>query len=85
MTRRDRELAAVAELEALLPHLRQLVNEVRANRVDAYASLYEARHRMGRLVAACGYGRPSRSRAVRHDFSELDGFSPSLDDLDGRP
>lgn len=48
------------ELEAMLPHLREIVNETREGTVDAYASLYEARKRLGQIIAPLGAGVPSR-------------------------
>lgn len=61
---RGRTLAAADRLEELLPHLREVVNLVRAGEgpgARPYALLYETRRELSRIVATLGAGLPSRS------------------------
>jgi hypothetical protein len=62
-------LRAADELEELLGHLREIVHEVRYRRVDAYATLYDARFRLSRLVRSLGAGDPAVTLR-RHDWGD---------------
>lgn len=61
----QRDMQMSHELEDMLPHLREIVNEIREGKIDAYAALYDARSRLGKIVAKGGYGTPSR-QVKRH-------------------
>lgn len=61
---REGALIAADRLEELLPHLREVVNLVRASTGPGrrpYALLYEARRRLSRIVAPLGAGQPNPS------------------------
>lgn len=59
MTNRDTAMRMSHELEDMLPHLREIVNEIREGEIDAYRALYEARARLSKIVARGGAGVPS--------------------------
>jgi alkylated DNA nucleotide flippase Atl1 len=56
-----KSMQASHELEEMLPHLREIVNEIREGRVNAYGALYEARHRLGLITRNLGAGIPKTS------------------------
>lgn len=57
----DKALRGANELEKLLPHLQEIVDEIRTRKVGAYAAMYEARGRMSAIVARLGAGYPPKS------------------------
>lgn len=61
MPSKEMNLKAANELEDLLPHLRDIVNEIREGTIDSYASLYEARARLTKILSPLGAGVPSRT------------------------
>lgn len=63
-----KHIDAANKLEEMLPHLKEIVREIRDGEVDAYAALYDARRRLGYIVAATGAGAPAADR-TRHDWS----------------
>lgn len=60
---------AADRLEDLLPHLGELITEVRLRRVDAYASLYDLRRRVTWVLRDLGSGEPARTLR-RHDWRD---------------
>lgn len=62
-----KHIDAANKLEEMLPHLKEIVREIRNHDVDAYATLYDARRRLGRIVASLGAGIPTKD-CVTHDW-----------------
>lgn len=60
----SKALRAADDLEELLIHLREIVNEIRDGTVGAYGAVYEARTRLSRIVAGLGAGVPAKSGHV---------------------
>lgn len=60
----SKEAHMANELEDMLPHLREIVNEIREGEINAYRALYEARQRLSKIVARGGAGIPSKQVAT---------------------
>jgi hypothetical protein len=67
--RRELDLAAAARLEDLLPHMREIVGEIRTGKVEAHAAIYEARRELSRIVVMVGAEIPKPSG---HDWGVSD-------------
>lgn len=61
-------IRAASELERLIPHLKDIVVDIRNGYGRPYALVYEARRELSRIVAKLGAGTPARSG---HDWSDL--------------